>query len=363
MESLLFFFLENMALIIALMYLALKVKESFFSTMNEAHRLFWFAALFISFLTFSVMYNPFHFEGMRIDLREVPLYFISFLGGWRLGIVSIIVPSLFRIYLAGPTVVEGILQSILLPVLIGSLFHLKRDFHPFFALINLKRMMTGFVVFEILKSFFLLMSTPISVPIALAMSFFGAIAVIAIGLMLNDANQNLILRKELEFHSNHDGMTNLPNLRFFKNKVQDLVTKKVPIYISMIDVDHFKNYNDINGHPKGDVVLRTIGQLLKESVSKDDYVARYGGEEFIICYADALDPADAEKLAEQFRQTVEDYPFENEATQPNGQLTVSMGMSFSTDVKTLEQVIEEADNALYQSKEQGRNRITVYDAD
>ena len=131
MESLLFFFLENMALIIALMYLALKVKELWFSEMKEAPRLFWFAFLFISFLTFSVMYNPFVYEGMRLDLREVPLYFIAFLGGWKLGVVSIIFPTFFRIYLGGPTVVEGILQSILLPVLIGSLFHLKRDFHPF----------------------------------------------------------------------------------------------------------------------------------------------------------------------------------------------------------------------------------------
>lgn len=362
MESLLFFFLENMALIIALIYLALKVKEIWFSEMHEAKRLFWFAFLFISFLTLSVMYNPFEYEGMRLDLREVPLYFVSYLGGWKLGVISIIFPSVFRVYLGGTTVVEGILQSILLPVLIGSLFHLKKDIHPFFALINLKRMMTGFVVFEILKSIFLLMTTPISVPIALAMSFFGAIAVIAISLMLNDANQNLMLRKELEFYSHHDGMTNLPNLRFFKNKVQGLIAKDMPIAVSMIDVDHFKNYNDLNGHPKGDVVLRTIGQLLKESVGKNDYVARYGGEEFIICYAGAMDAADAEELAEQFRKTIEDYPFENEAEQPTGQLTVSMGMSFSADAKTLDQVIEEADNALYQSKKEGRNRVTVFDA-
>lgn len=362
MESLLFFFLENMALIIALMYLALKLKETFLSEMNEAHRLFWFAVFFISFLTFSVMYNPFNYEGMRIDLREVPLYFISFLGGWKLGIVSVIVPSLFRIYLAGPTVVEGMMQSILLPVLIGSLFHTKKNFSPFFVLINLKRMMLGFTVFEIIKTISMLVTTPISLPVSITMFFFAVIAVFTMGLMLNEANQNLLLRKELEFYSNHDGMTNLPNLRFFKNKVQDLISKKVPISVSMIDVDHFKNYNDTYGHPKGDVVLRTIGQLLKESIGKEDFVARYGGEEFIICYTGALKPEDAETVAERFRKTIEEYPFENEATQPDGQLTVSMGMSFSTDAKTLEQVIEEADNALYQSKKQGRNRITVYDA-
>lgn len=360
MDSLLFFFLENMALIIALLYLALKVKEWLFPELTESKFLLASSVLFISFLTFSVMHNPFIYEGMRLDLREVPLYFISYVGGWKVGILSAVFPSVYRYSLGGPTVIEGILQTVILPVIIGSLFRNKKTVNKFFALLDIKRMVLGLIVFEVLKSISMLMTTPATVFITISMMFFSVIAVLAMGLIANGENHHILLRKELEFYSNQDPMTQLPNIRFFKSKVQTLVAQYVPVAVVMIDVDYFKTYNDTHGHQKGDAVLRSVGQLLRDHTRKKDYIARYGGEEFIFCITDPLDNAEALKIAEKVRERIEQYHFEGEEQQPEGKLTVSMGISLNSYHKTLDQLIGEADNALYQSKRNGRNQVTAF---
>ncbi|PSL40255.1 diguanylate cyclase [Planomicrobium soli] len=359
-DKLLFFFLENMALIIALMYMALRIKEMLSLETKNSILSFTGYAAFINFLTVSVMYHPFLHEGMRIDLREVPLFFISYIGGWKVGVLSSILPAAYRIYLGGPTVMEGTIQSILLPVVIGALFHVKKPSDPLHVLVNIKRLMTGFVLFELIKTTAFLLSTPITPVIAIVMFLFAMIAVLSMALMLNEENSKLLLRKELEFLSNQDPMTHLPNIRFFKNRVKDLLEQKVPVSIVMFDVDYFKTYNDTHGHQKGDMVLRTLGQLLKDVAGKNDVIARYGGEEFIICYSGVSSIDNAKAAADHFRKKVQDYQFEGEEKQPEGDLTISLGVSFSDNNKTLEQIIEEADQALYQSKKAGRNRVTVW---
>jgi diguanylate cyclase len=363
MDLLLFFFLENMALIIALMYLALKGKAFFALEFKNPSCLLFLSALFVSFLTFSVMYNPLNHEGMRLDLREVPLFFISYVGGWQYGLLSAIVPAVFRASMGGPTVEIGIIQSIVLPVVIGALFHDKRSAKDkFFPLINLKRIMAGFIAYELLKSIWMWLNTPATLVITMAMFFFAMIAALAMALILNEENRNLLLRKELEMYSNQDALTRLPNIRFFKSKAEDLLSKNTPMLVAMIDVDYFKVYNDTHGHQKGDAALRTLGQLMKDSAREEDIVARYGGEEFITCYTNVSEPDEVFFMAEQFRKKVEEHKFEGEELQPGGNLTVSMGLSFSSDKKTLEQMIEEADQALYLSKSRGKNRVTIYEA-
>lgn len=78
-------------------------------------------------------------------------------------------------------------------------------------------------------------------------------------------------------------MNHLPNMRFFKSHVVELIQKQTPLAIIMLNVDYFKVYNDTHGHQKGDAVLRSIAQILKDSTREEDFVARYGGEEFIVC--------------------------------------------------------------------------------
>lgn len=360
MATLLFFFLENMALIIALLYVALKVKEFWFPDLMESKRLVFFSIIFISFLTFSVMQKPYFYMGMRLDLREVVLFFISYVGGWKLGLLSSIFPSVFRYSLGGPTAIMGILQAIILPVIIGSVFRNKKKVNKFFSLIDLKRMMIGLLVFEAIKSTLMLVTTPADLSIIIPMAIFAGIAVLVMGLMTNGENYHVLLRKELEVHSNQDPLTQLANMRFFRKEIQALISKNIPIAIIMLDVDYFKSYNDAHGHQKGDAVLRSIGQLMKDNTRPNDFVARYGGEEFVICIAEPFDGHKALEIAEKVRTEIEKYPFDGQELQPKGNLTVSLGVSLGSTDKTLEQLIGEADQALFQSKRGGRNQVTIY---
>ncbi|MGE6489801.1 GGDEF domain-containing protein [Paenisporosarcina sp. NPDC076898] len=348
-----------MTLIIALMFIALKVKELTLFEKKESNYSMWLISLFFGFLSFSVMYNQLEFEGMLLDLREVPLFFISYIGGWKWGVISSVLPLFYRFLLGGPTVVQGIGLSILLPVLLGSLFHLKTVFkHP--IIIKIPEMMIGCTIFEIVKFIGLYLTTPITIPLILAMFFFASIAVLAMGLMVNDNHQNISLRKELEILSNHDPLTQLPNIRYFKKNVETLMAKQSTVTISMVDVDYFKNYNDTHGHQKGDHILKTVGLILKENVRVDDFVARYGGEEFIICFSNEVNQTAVYDIVERIRKAIEVYTFEGEEHQPDKRLTISIGISSTSKNKTLEQLIKEADDALYTSKKVGRNQITEY---
>lgn len=361
MGDLLFFFLENMALIIALMYLGFKVKDAVFQDWTDPFRQRVIITAFIGFLTFSIMYHPFIIEEMRLDLREVPLFFISYVGGWQYGLLSAILPTGFRMYNGGPTMLDGILQSILLPIIIGSLFHDRKRKDHFTGLLDIRKMMIAFVIYEVIKSVWTITLTPITFVVALSLSIFAAVAVFSMALILNGENRSKLLRNELEFYSNRDPMTQLPNIRFFKNNVSKLVENNRPMAIIMMDVDYFKVYNDTHGHQKGDAVLRSIAQILTDSTRKDDFVARYGGEEFICCITAPENLEEAAAMAEGIRKNILDYPFEGEELQPEGVLTVSAGMSYSGGgAAVLEEMIEEADQSLYQSKRQGRNRLTVF---
>jgi diguanylate cyclase len=350
MQEMIFTFIENMSVIIAFLFLVIKLKNYIVEKTGKINILLYIAPLIVSFLSFSVMYYPFEYEGMRLDLRAAPLFFITFVAGWKFGILSAILPGVYRFYLGGPTVFEGIMLGILLPVLIGSLFHNKHQFTPPYTMVDIKKMFFAFFAFQLIKSSLMVWTLSIPIVVVIPMIFFATIAVLAMGLMVNDANRSLILTKELEFQSSHDAMTNMPNIRYFKNKVEKLFNQNIPIAIAMFDVDHFKHYNDTHGHPAGDAVLKNMGQILNAVIRKQDYIARYGGEEFIICFVNVSDRNTVEAIAERFRSEVERYTFVGEQRQPGGNLTISMGISFSSDQKNLDQLIEEADKALYQSK-------------
>lgn len=220
--------------------------------------------------------------------------------------------------------------------------------------------MAGWVVFELLKSVWMESTTPATPFMTLSMAVFAGIAILSMGLMANGENYHILVRKELEYFSNQDHLTQMPNMRYFRDKVQTLVAQSVPVAIVMLDVDFFKFYNDTHGHQKGDAVLRSIGQLLRDNTRTKDYVARYGGEEFIFCLTDPLDANEALAIAENVRNGIEQYHFEGEEQQPGGKLTVSMGISLDSCHKSLEQLIGEADQALYQSKRNGKNQVTPF---
>jgi len=125
----------------------------------------------------------------------------------------------------------------------------------------------------------------------------------------------------------------------------------------IIDIDHFKHYNDQNGHLAGDEVLKRLAQIFKDNVREIDTVGRLGGEEFLAVLP-RTSKAGAEVAAEKIRKEVEAYDFPLGEHQPEGKLTVSIGFScYPEDGENAARLIHTADIALYRAKNQGRNRV------
>ncbi|AAC06416.1 GGDEF domain-containing protein [Aquifex aeolicus] len=159
-----------------------------------------------------------------------------------------------------------------------------------------------------------------------------------------------------------DPLTGLYNRRVFTEMAEKELAKAkrygYNFSILMIDIDNFKKINDTYGHDVGDLVLKKISEILKRNVRGADLVARFGGEEFIVMLSNT-NLNGAVKKAEQLRRMIEQTPIEL----PNGEklrVTVSIGVSTYRGHESLEELIKEADQALYEAKRKGKNRVEVF---
>lgn len=160
-----------------------------------------------------------------------------------------------------------------------------------------------------------------------------------------------------------DGMTSLYNFRHFQEKLKQeharSVRYKIPYSLIFCDLDHFKNYNDLHGHPAGDELLKHVAALLQKTIRDTDSVYRYGGEEFVILCPQS-DTRGAGIAAERIRKVIERADLPHKAQQPLGCISFSMGVaSFPEHGTEPTQVVQAADAEVYQSKKNGRNRVTL----
>ncbi|MGB4064432.1 MAG: GGDEF domain-containing protein [Azonexus sp.] len=170
------------------------------------------------------------------------------------------------------------------------------------------------------------------------------------------------LMENLRDSTLRDPMTGLNNRRFLEEYVETLVSsvqrKRTHVAILMLDLDYFKMVNDTYGHDAGDAVLKALSTLLKQSVRASDLVIRYGGEEFLIILIDSEGEA-ADHVAEKIRLAVESLKVQVAGI--TLQKTISIGIAdFPTDSDTFWQAVKFADVAMYQAKDQGRNRVVRF---
>jgi diguanylate cyclase (GGDEF)-like protein len=179
---------------------------------------------------------------------------------------------------------------------------------------------------------------------------------------LEQANLELEVSKEVfRDMAIRDGLTGLFNHREFRHILDKEITRADrytrPLCLIMLDVDHFKVYNDNNGHPEGDILLKALGEILLDRIRDVDTAARYGGEEFALL----LPETDREKgriVAEDIRNCLENSPFKGRESQPLGKVTVSLGVAeFPGDGADSKSLIKKADEALYRAKNAGRNLV------
>jgi diguanylate cyclase (GGDEF)-like protein len=166
----------------------------------------------------------------------------------------------------------------------------------------------------------------------------------------------------LYWQATTDRMTKLFSHHSFQQNLEDEIARAhrygKTLSLIMFDIDHFKKFNDTYGHLQGDIIIKEIANILRASVRTIDFTARYGGEEFAVILPE-VKAKGAVVVAERIRKTIEQHPFKGE----EGPLyvTVSIGVAEfkPARIRSASQLIAEADKALYQSKEMGRNQITV----
>jgi diguanylate cyclase (GGDEF)-like protein len=161
-----------------------------------------------------------------------------------------------------------------------------------------------------------------------------------------------------------DELTKAYNRHFFDDEFKKLLAQAkangTVFSLIMLDLDHFKIYNDLNGHIQGDLALIETVRILHAVCSPDDAVSRYGGEEFAILLPSQ--PLNlALKTAENIRGAIFDYRFVNESQMPSRRLTASLGVTaYHDSIDAPVDMIEEADAALYRAKNAGRNQVKAY---
>jgi len=175
---------------------------------------------------------------------------------------------------------------------------------------------------------------------------------------------NLKLRETLSQQSIRDALTGLFNRRYMEESLEREIHRaqrhQRPMGIIMLDIDHFKHFNDTFGHEAGDAVLRELGIFLQQSVRASDIACRYGGEELMLILPDAS-LADTKQRAEQIRQDVKGLQIEYHH-QLLDAIAISVGVAaFAEHGSTAEELIAAADRALYQAKAQGRDRVVTAD--
>lgn len=174
---------------------------------------------------------------------------------------------------------------------------------------------------------------------------------------------NLKLRESMRIMSVRDSLTGLYNRRYMDEALLQMLQRasrrKEQVAILMLDIDHFRNFNDSFGHQAGDAVLQELGRFIRTATRADDLACRYGGEEFAIVLSSSTVEA-AARRAEEIRQGVKLLTLVD-GEQSLGEITVSLGVAIfpdnGTDPKTL---IAAADAALYQAKRNGRDRVIVF---
>lgn len=172
--------------------------------------------------------------------------------------------------------------------------------------------------------------------------------------------ENEKARHEMENLAHRDELTGLNNRRYFMVQAGAELLRAHrydrPVSIGMADLDFFKRINDTYGHAAGDAVLKAFARLLLDSVRQTDLVCRYGGEEFAFVFPEST-LEEAQVLAERFRQRFSEY----DIRLPDGgvvRITLSIGLADASRC-SLEQALNRADEALYEAKHQGRNRVVI----
>ena len=190
--------------------------------------------------------------------------------------------------------------------------------------------------------------------------------IVAVVESLRDITAQKLAEESLQALASHDGLTAIPNRRYFDERMEEewrrALRHQSDLSMLLLDVDHFKHFNDTYGHQSGDECLKRVAATVASCLPRaGDVVARYGGEEFAVILP-GTDDEGARAVAERIRQAIEDLALPNPVRNGGKFVTASIGLASIRPVESdrIEALIGAADNALYRAKRAGRNRVATF---
>jgi len=298
-----------------------------------------------------------------IDFRYIPILLTAIYGGFLPTIIAAIATGVFRVAYFG--VSETSIIGLITALIIGIGFSI---------ICSLKSSRKNKWIFLMIYLFFIF-SIALLIVLGVSTTFFEIIAIYCIGnicvswialIYAESLIESVQLNKKFKNEATKDFLTGLNNVRYFDtsfNSISQLTLRKEEkLSLLFVDIDFFKKVNDTYGHNKGDIVLKGLAEILIDTVRVFDVVSRNGGEEFSILLLDCPS-SHAIEIAERLRKKVETHKF-NISDKVNLNVTISIGVSTYQDTTNkIDNLLEDADKALYEAKRTGRNKVVLYKRD
>ncbi|MET3682902.1 diguanylate cyclase [Alkalibacillus flavidus] len=293
-----------------------------------------------------------------VDLRHVPLIVVTYYGGTLPGIIAMFFIIIGRFMIG---VNSSSLAALIMIILITSVTVLSKQMNVRKSMKIFTALTASNIIFTVIISFLI---RDLNTMLVLAPSFWilSYTAGFTSFYIIEYVRKNQRVLDYYKSEATTDGLTGLNNVRKFDeifNQVSSQAKQKNErLSLLFIDIDHFKTVNDNYGHKEGDQVLIQLGEILKNTVRSFDVVSRNGGEEFTVILLDC--PTErAEQISETIRKNVEMHPF-SLTTGETIHVTVSIGLaSYRETTESTNELLKDADDALYEAKKGGRNRVCI----
>lgn len=296
-----------------------------------------------------------------IDFRYLPIFLSAIYGGALPPIIASIFIGLFRILYFGITnaSIIAVIDALIIGIgfSIFSLFKITKKMKWIYSIIYLL-IVTSITTVIIIKNSVLLIKLLIIYPVAtISVTYF-------IFKYTEYLSESVKLYRKLKNEATVDFLTGLNNVRqfdiSFNSIIEQAINKGESVALLYLDIDYFKKINDTYGHSSGDIVLKKLADILRDTCKPFDIISRNGGEEFSVLLLDCS-ASNALIIGERIRKNVETNEFyiSSKVSIP---VTISIGISTYPDtISNIHELLESADVALYKAKKTGRNKVCMYD--
>lgn len=297
--------------------------------------------------------------GAAVDFRIVPIITIAFWFGSVPAVLVSIIVILFKVLIWGydDWTIYTFGTMMIISITTGIVSKLKYSFFK-------KSILLAGIILTVFMGVNILKTDDFALALQSVPAFCSALFVLYLGMyawlsyLYNSACRVKMLKDDIT----KDYLTGLYNSRYYNTALEDfsksLIEKKEVFSLIYLDIDNFKNINDKYGHAVGDDVITEVSKFIAKSCRKADIVSRIGGDEFTVLLPGCLDTK-AYEVAERMRSTIENHDFTNK-DETSIRITVSVGvMYYSDNEKSVSQIKEEVDRAMYMAKKCGKNTVCV----